>query len=741
MGASSNIEQHRNKVIWIDAHVDNKENSSYINSLRININIDLKLCKNVDEAINYIKNIKFEETKIILSGRVYSEFVEKFKQNISNMFFIPKIIIFTINKDRFIEYNPEYIEDDNKFYRYGGIATHFNMIKKFIFYKDKQNKEQIFCERLRNSNVPEKIKLSFEFIDNKEKLMLPLFFKSLIDITPKDNMDEYTKYLYNTYAKEDNNLKKLLMPIESMKNIPIEILSKYYIRLYSAKLKFYHDINKALEANQIEKHLPFIKVLYEGLKLMGLPLANDFTLYKVIKFSYKEIFIIKGYLEHKFKDLPGAITFSKSFMFFTKDKYYAEEQLMNLKNDKNYSKVLFILEGNYDNNYKLSTHCDIENISFFPGDREVLFFPFSSFEIKDIKEININNDKVYEIDLLYLGGYLNSIENDNNLITNKIRLLDSAFKKQLSESGIIQKEIILNLNNKSLYYSFKKDKNDIYEIIINKENAIIGEINIESYDKHKNIQIINSFENVKNLYKKENAYDDYKYINEKEIKENIEIRIDGKPIEFSYSYKFQNEGKHIIKYLFKNKVQRINHMFYKCNNIIKLDLSNFHSDNITNMSHMFHGDKYLKYIKLENLKTQNVTNMSEMFKDCKSLTSLNLSSFDTQNVTDMSFMFYECNKLTNINLSNLNTQNVKDMRFMFYGCIKLVKLDLSNFNTQNVLDMSEMFNGCKCLKNLDLSNFDTKNALFMISMFYDCNSLKKENIITKDERILKKLGH
>jgi len=44
-------------------------------------------------------------------------------------------------------------------------------------------------------------------------------------------------------------------------------------------------------------------------------------------------------------------------------------------------------EGNKlekDNNigYSLSTHGDIENISFYPKEREVLFFPFSSFEIK-----------------------------------------------------------------------------------------------------------------------------------------------------------------------------------------------------------------------------------------------------------------------------------------------------------------------------------------------------------------------
>ena len=570
MGTSSNNEQNRDILIWIDPKIENKENSYYIKELRIIYSISLKLFINVDEAINYMKNIKFKETKIIVSGRVYSEFLEKFKLNISNMFFVPKIIIFTMSKQRFLEYTPEYLNDKDKFYHYGGIATHFDVVENFVI---KKNNERIFNERLTSSNEPEKNKFIFEFIDNKEKIMLPLFFKSLIEIKPKDNFDEYTKYLYDTYAKENNNIKQLLSQIESMKNIPMELLSKYYIRLYSIKNYFYNDINKELETNKTQKHLPFIKALYEGIKLKGLSLANDCTLYKVSKFSYNEIFIIKRYLEHKFKGLPGAIMFSKSFMFFTKDKYYAEEQLMNIKSDKNFSKVLFILEKNDNINYKTATHCDIENISFFPEDKEVLFFPFSSFEIKDIKEININSDKVYEIDLLYLDKYLQDIENDYNLITNKIKLLDSEFKKQLSNSSLIQKELILNLSNKILYDTFKKDEKDIDEIKINKENVIIGEINIEKYDKEKNIQIINSFENVKKIYKKEDAYDDYKYYNETEIKEGVEIKIDGKPIEFAYVYKFQNEGIHKIKYIFKKNISKVNHMFYKCINLIKLDLS------------------------------------------------------------------------------------------------------------------------------------------------------------------------
>ena len=73
-------------------------------------------------------------------------------------------------------------------------------------------------------------------------------------------------------------------------------------------------------------------------------------------------------------------------------------------------------------------------------------------------------------------------------------------------------------------------------------------------------------------------------------------------------------------------------------------------------------------------------------------------------------MFAECSSLNNINLSNFNTNNVINMEWMFFGCSSLTNIDLSNFNTNNVTDMEGMFS--------------------------DCSSLRKENIITKDKRIL-----
>ena len=50
--------------------------------------------------------------------------------------------------------------------------------------------------------------------------------------------------------------------------------------------------------------------------------------------------------------------------------------------------------------------------------------------------------------------------------------------------------------------------------------------------------------------------------------------------------------------------------------------------------------------------------------------------------------------------------------------------------------MSWMFNGCKSLTNINLSNFNTNNVTNMSLLFFQCYELKKNNIITKDKRIL-----
>ena len=111
------------------------------------------------------------------------------------------------------------------------------------------------------------------------------------------------------------------------------------------------------------------------------------------------------------------------------------------------------------------------------------------------------------------------------------------------------------------------------ELNINLYNKIIGEIYINKNDINKDVQIINSFENfTKDLERDDDDEDVYKYENEKEIKENTEIKINEKRIEFAYYYKFNKEGKYIIEYSFKDNLTKTCCLFARCNSLIGLDL-------------------------------------------------------------------------------------------------------------------------------------------------------------------------
>ena len=95
-----------------------------------------------------------------------------------------------------------------------------------------------------------------------------------------------------------------------------------------------------------------------------------------------------------------------------------------------------------------------------------------------------------------------------------------------------------------------KNNTDIFENKEKNKNYILAVINIEEKDINEDIRIINTFEEFKRKYEW-NEEDDYKYVNEKEIKENRIIKINNKIISFNYFYKFKEKGKFNIEYSFK----------------------------------------------------------------------------------------------------------------------------------------------------------------------------------------------
>jgi len=190
--------------IWIAENIDNEEYNQYIKELESIGILNFRLFKEIDKAINLMKYIEFQETKVIISDRLYSEFIKKFKENIIDMCVAPKIIVFTKNKDKFIKNNKDYQNKNYSFYKFGGIAITFDEIKKFL-------KNEIIPQKMKKSDD---IQLTFEYIDCIEKLGLPLFFKTLRENVSIDDMEEYTNSLYNTYSKDNSELRILLDSIK-----------------------------------------------------------------------------------------------------------------------------------------------------------------------------------------------------------------------------------------------------------------------------------------------------------------------------------------------------------------------------------------------------------------------------------------------------------------------------------------------------------------------------------------------
>ena len=776
-------------ILWLDRYSDGDEITEYVSQLKSLGYSNIKCSKTINDSINYLKGIKFVDTIIIVSGSLYFPFIKEFKNHMNDIYIIPKIIIFTSNIDGL----KKSIEKDiikDPFYNNGGIHNQFEDIKTFILNQSKGKKISLL-EREDEGD------LVFEYVDCQEKLALPTLYKLLIQVTPKDNIDDFTKKLYNQYS-ECEEIKELLKPIVSMSHIPNELLSKYYARTYSIESKFYSDLNRELRKknNKDNKYLPFIKVLYEGFKFETLTLKPNKYLYRGSRVADYEINRIYNFFKNKKKDLPPCYVFSRSFLSFSKEQRIAEDFLekQTPKGDEKVktSKVLFILGNENNIDSSLSAHADIERLSYYEGsnnEREVLFFPFSSFGIQDIGWKD--DQKRYEIKLTYLGKNIDlekwkerkiflptnstmksSLSSDNILNSPRIscysnssglsrnpqkinynptlpteinqpiqnrstfinisNLPDSDFKNLLFESGLVEpKEIESNNNTAKLMKTYEVYKKEQIQLIKNKNNSK-NLNNIYIPPSRKNY-IIKRFEIPQN--------EDYKLI---PLKENKILSLNENTITLQDNNNIMKANTYFNTNLQFNPTYKTNFITGTIN-ITENDINkqirvinsfeNFKKNNINGRV-----DNELRYRNEEEIKNNceikiNDKKLSKDFFYFVKMPEPGVYSIEysfKKNLTKTDFMFANCKNLLNLNLLNFHAQNVTNMAYMFYQCSSLNLLKASNLETYKVNDMSNMFNGCESLENLDLSFIKTNNVFNMSRMFYLCKSLKRLDLYSFD---------
>ena len=169
----------------------------------------------------------------------------------------------------------------------------------------------------------------------------------------------------------------------------------------------------------------------------------------------------------------------------------------------------------------------------------------------------------------------------------------------------------------------------------------------------------------------------------------------------------------------------IREVFRYCHSLERIDMSVFRNCNITDSSSVFSTCKKLKTIaNIGNLNISKADGMSYLFYECNALTQLDLSNWDTSNIQYMIATFDGCNNLTELNCSTWNTSKVYNMQLAFYNCNSLETIPVRDWNTKNVMYMDKTFGNCTSLVNLDVSKWDTSKVVELINTFYQCSSLK-----------------
>ena len=597
-------------ILWIDKNMKDNEKQKLLKDLENNIQYHQaknfkKIClNNIDNALILLRNIKFRIIYIIISGDLYPDYYHKMKKYKNVLKCIPICIIYTndelkncyLKKKRHFLLTNDICESiNNSYYNYGGITSDFYACMDFIsnFY---------FCIKAKFFPKKDKIKIykgniTFEKINSEMQLIVPFLYNELINEENKisDNEIQYFKYIMIN-RHDDDKFINLISPLLFTKGIPYNLLLKFFIRAYTEKASFFDNMNNALFNNKEKEYLTFVNLLFGALSNKILSISEEECLYRACYMGKKDIdeliYQYKAWKENNDKSLPSFLVYSKCLMSFTKDK----NRVLSFPEpdkDENY-KIVFELKCTPKLINKYSSNVDMEDISFFEEEKEVLFLPFNTFILRNIYYEKNDEKKNIIIELEYLGTYekiQNKYRQDNELKEKINKQFISYFKHQKYIRELINNNVLgtnytnEDLKEKAVYSKIKtkiKEKFDIQikskigednnELNIDKTIIEINEINKVNYKANNPSKFLINEENLISneiMDEREKKYTNFfiPYFKNEDIenrwtgKYNKSNQKEGKGIEYNLEndiifegeYEMDKKIKGIEYYIFKTK--------------------------------------------------------------------------------------------------------------------------------------------------------------------------------------------
>ena len=121
-----------------------------------------------------------------------------------------------------------------------------------------------------------------------------------------------------------------------------------------------------------------------------------------------------------------------------------------------------------------------------------------------------------------------------------------------------------------------------------------------------------------------------------------------------------------------SELDNLSYIFYGSNMEV-VDISGWDTSNVTTMAYMFaECEDIKKIIGIENLDVSKLQSANAMFYGCQNLVELYLTNWNPISLEYASCMFYRCSNLKIIkNVENWQLPNIQDAAYMFYKCTKL----------------------------------------------------------------------
>ena len=408
------------KIFWIDKDINNNNTKKFQDFIEFACQLyeyEIFKITSVEKAFDLIEknydDFKFKLLYIVITEELCNEFFLEYNKRSSELVFLTATIIYTckINCPN-MEKNPFY---GDSYLNHGKVGNSISSLVNYI--------KSIQCPYYLSDRISYKGELyvrnqisrdlsfaaQFTLLNSLEEMAYPILICKSINssLIGKDELEDMQKYLIKSYP----DLRHLIKPSQEKDIfIPYNILAKYYLYLYTIESNFYIDLNKDLEQGNFDKYRIYIYLLYSCLNKGLLKGYNRTKLYRGGVLSKTEFNnLMEKYEKIKNYNSKSKLSFfSKRFLSFSKKEEIANKFLEIAINNKKYEAnyVKFIIEENNNNN-KYCTNIDLNkfNVSEFNNEEEVLFIPFSCFEIISIEDDIYLKKEIKVIKLKYLNEY------------------------------------------------------------------------------------------------------------------------------------------------------------------------------------------------------------------------------------------------------------------------------------------------------------------------------------------------